>query len=279
MRPWRRRRRRSRAAASATAGRRPQDARPHSDAAAAAPGVSRSAPAVVFTASRTPPGASSGAASSDHGRKARDGAREDHVEGLATARPRRAAANASLRACTTEALSPMTRLGDGRLEEGALLRLGVEQHQPRRRPGDGERDARHAGAGAEVEPAVAGATQSRHVEERQRIAEEPVDGAGARAHAGDVSGPPAEKEVEVAAERRGLDSVQTELGRQLVQGRHGGESSSARRTPVGATRRRRCQASRRLVRTSMVPPSGGHSRLNSSTTARMIEMPMPPSPR
>ena len=28
----------------------------------------------------------------------------------------------------------------------------------------------------------------------------------------------------------------------------------------------------------MVPPSGGFSRLNSSTTARMIEMPMPPSP-
>ena len=97
------------------------------------------------------------------------------------------------------------------------------------RPRHGERDAGDARAGPEVEPAgpslaSSAGTSSSASESASRRSTASV----ARAHGGDVAAAPAQQQVEVARERVCLGLIEAEVRREVVERRHGGESSRGR---------------------------------------------------
>ena len=114
------------------------------------------------------------------------------------------------------------RAQPGRLERGlqkvALLDRRVEQRQLGGGQRHGQGDAGDAGAGAQIEPAGAGPlAQLRHVEQRERVAEERAHDLLAGAQRGDVAAPPGEHQVRIARQGRGLGLIEAERRGQLVR--------------------------------------------------------------
>ena len=98
------------------------------------------------------------------------------------------------------------------------------------------------------QPAPARSSQLRHVEQRERVAEERADDLGAGAQRGDVAAPPGEHQVRIARQGRGLGLFEAERRGQLFDRRV--------RVPAAGARRHAAPAARRSAATNVSTSSG-----------------------
>ena len=192
-------------------------------------------PGTVFTARSAPPTASSGAASST------TVARPPTARTSTTSNASRplvpGAAYASLRAQTTAARPARPAAATAASRNAHFLATESSKVS--------SADGRATASGMPGTPAPAprssqrgpAAAERRDVEERERVAEQQVDGRVARAHGGHVAAPPSQQQVEVAVEGVGLDGVEAEGVRHLVERGHARESSSEGAAAGGVRRR------------------------------------------
>ena len=136
-----------------------------------------------------------------------DGPGEHHAVCLA---PGRACGGVALAAGAHDLRAPAEPArGDGLLEKGALLGDRVEEGDADARHGDGQWDARDAGAGAEVQPcALLAFAQLRDGQQGEGVADERVDHGDRIGEPGHVGATPAEQQPDEGGERIGLGLVQ-----------------------------------------------------------------------
>jgi len=149
-------------------------------------------------------------------------------------------------------------------QKDTLLAHGFDQRKPHAGQGQSQRYAGKAAAAAQVGPEPTGGGrrgggQLVDLEQSEGVVDQLADARRRAPRARDVGAPIARQQRAV-----GLQVVTAEWV--AVKGER------ADREPPGGA-----QASQSLVRVRIVPPDSGWSRRNSSTTARMMEMPMPPS--
>ena len=134
-------------------------------------------------------------------------------------------------------------LGHSGDQELALLARRLEERHLERRQRHGQRDAGHAGAGAQVEPVLAGrAGKRRYVEQAQRVADQGFEDLLSAVQAGEVGAPPVGEQIHVASQRFDLAPAQVEARTELFEGDHAGSLAGhplrrRRRVPARAKRR------------------------------------------